>query len=54
MFIADPSGRKDPAGRPVGFYPATRSLQQAKSQSSAAKSTGTGKVHENPQNVKQQ
>lgn len=48
MFGGDPTGRKDLSGRPVPFYPSSRSLTQAKSQQSATKPHAQ-KVRENPQ-----
>jgi hypothetical protein len=48
MFLADRSGRRDLAGKPVPFYPSARSLTAAKSQASAAK-PHTARVRDNPQ-----
>jgi hypothetical protein len=49
MFAADPTGRRDLSGRPVPFYPSSRSLAAARNQQSAVKQSATAKLHDNPQ-----
>jgi len=48
-FVTDPSGRIDKSGRPIGFYPVTRSDKATGTQASAIRQDGAAKPRQNPQ-----